>query len=109
VFDAFINPVLTERAKDLVDVKGPLLGGPMGILFAITGVCFAIGFVLFAVATMRAKVFPLVAAVLLLLGAPVLGLSPLMPVIARTIACLLFGAANIWLGWVLWSGSDTAN
>ncbi len=107
VFDAYVNPVLTERAKELVDPKGPLMGGPMGIVFAMTGICFALGFVLFAIATIRAKVFPAVAAIMLLLGAPVLGLSPLMPVIARTIACVLFGVANMWLGYVLWSARES--
>ena len=108
IFDAFINPVLTERAKELVDPKGPLMGGPMGMVFAMTGVCFALGFLLFAIATIRAKVFPVLAAVMLLVGAPVLGLSPLMPVIVRTLACLIFGAANIWLGYVLWSKGEAA-
>ena len=103
VFDAYVNPVLTAHAKELVDPKGPLLGGPMGIVFAVTGICFALGFVIFAVSTIRAKVFPAFAAVMLLLGAPVLGLSPLMPVPARMIACVVFGMANIWLGYVLWS------
>ena len=106
IFDAFINPVLTARAKELVDPKGPLMGGPMGIVFAITGICFALGFVLFAIATIRAKVFPAFAAVMLLVGAPVLGLSPLMPVTLRWIACVIFGAGNIWLGYVLWSGRE---
>ncbi len=108
IFDAFINPVLTERARELVDPKGPLMGGPMGVVFAITGVCFALGFILFAIATIRAKVFPALAAVMLLLGAPVLGLSPLMPVIVRWIACVVFGAANMWLGYILWSKSEAA-
>ncbi len=80
----------------------------MGIVFAITGICFALGFILFAIATIRAKVFPAFAAVMLLLGAPVLGLSPLMPVIVRWIACVVFGAANMWLGYILWSRSEAA-
>lgn len=102
-FDGYVNPVLTARAVDLLAPKGPLFAGPMAVLFGITGVGFALGFVLFAIAIIRAGVFPRLAAALLLLTAPILGLSPMMPITARIIGSVVFGVANMWLGYTLWS------
>lgn len=47
---------------------------------------------------LRSSALPRGAAVLLMLGAPVLGLSPLMPPPARMLGCLFWGAGNVWLG-----------
>ncbi len=102
-FDAYIVPVLTESARELLDPGGPLLGGTLMPVFGVTGVCFALGFVLFGIAIMRAAILPRPPAVLMILSAPILGFSPLMPVIARTVGSVIFGVANIWLGYALWS------
>ncbi|MBI3941338.1 MAG: hypothetical protein HY315_10940 [Acidobacteria bacterium] len=107
-FDAYVNPVLTASAKELLDPKGPLLAGPMAALFGVTGIGFALGFVLFAIAIIRAGVLPRWAAVLLLPSAPILGLSPLMPITARMIGSVVFGIANMWLGYALWSEKPRA-
>lgn len=102
-FDAYVVPVLTARARDLLDPAGPLLGGTLMPVFGLTGVCFAVGFVFFGIATFRAALLPRTAALLLIISAPILGFSPLMPLIARTIGSVVFGLANIWLGYALWS------
>ncbi|MBI3184123.1 MAG: hypothetical protein HYZ28_18475 [Myxococcales bacterium] len=100
VFSAFVAPVLaaSEATRPLLDEKGPLLGGPMAGLFAGSGLLFALGYVLFGVATFRAAVLPKWAGLLLVASSPILGLSPLMPLIAREIGSAVFGVANIWLG-----------
>lgn len=104
VFDAYIHPVLKAHAATLLEPSGPLFAGPMAALFGIAGVGFALGFVLLAVATIRAGVFSRLAAALLLLSAPILGLSPLMPITVRMIGSVVFGVANMWLGYAVWSG-----
>jgi hypothetical protein len=99
IFDAVINPVLRAESPALLNPDGPLLAGPLGIVFMIAGVSFALGFVLFGVTTFRAGIFPVGAAVLLIIGSPILGFSPLMPQIARTLGSVVFGASFIWLGY----------
>jgi hypothetical protein len=69
---------------------------------AVTGFTFLTGYVLLGIATLRAGVYPKWMALCLFLSAPVLGLSPLMPHLARIIGCLVFGIANVGLGWRNW-------
>ena len=74
--------------------------GLLGALFAGTGLSFAAGYLLLGIAMLRTQVFPKGAAILLMLGAPVLGLSPLMPLWARIVGCIFWGSGNIWLGYM---------
>jgi hypothetical protein len=53
------------------------------------------------VATLRAKLLPMGAGVLLILSSPILGLSPMMPYLARAIGSAGFGIAFLWFGWTL--------
>lgn len=101
VFQCGVAPVLAQSpaTRPLLAPDGPLLGGVLGAIFAGTGVTFALGYLLLGVTILRTRVFPKGAAVLLMLGAPVLGLSPLMPYWTRVIGCLSWGAGNLWLGY----------
>lgn len=100
--DTFVAPVLSAEAPALLALDGPLFGGPIGGLFGAAGLLFGLGFVAFCVATARAGVLPAIPAVMVALGSPILGLSPLMPLTARIIGCALFGAGSVWLGLALW-------
>ena len=107
VFQCGVAPVLAGSAatRGLLAPDGPLLGGLLGMLFAGTGLCFALGYILLGLAILRTQVLPRGAAVLLMLGAPVLGLSPLMPLWARLLGCAFWGAGNVWLGYAQLTGS----
>jgi hypothetical protein len=99
IFQAFVAPVLAkaENTRSLLEQSGPLLNGPLGAIFASTGMIFALGYILMAVSMLRTKVFTTLGAVLLF-SAPILGLSPLMPLPVRIVGCLAYGAAHIILG-----------
>ena len=100
--DTFVAPVLHAEAPALLALDGPLFGGPIGGLFGAAGMLFGLGFVAFGVATARGGVLPAIPAVMVALGSPILGLSPLMPWGARVVGCALFGVGSVWLGWMLW-------
>jgi hypothetical protein len=102
-FSAYAVPALTRDAAALVADQGPLLAGALGSFFMVTGLAFAVGYVLFGIASARAGVFPAWQAICLAVSAPVLGLSPVMPPLARILGCLLFGVVNMTLGWANWS------
>lgn len=111
VFQCAVAPVLAHSpaTRPLLEPDGALLGGLLGLLFAGTGCTFALGYLLLGISILRTRVFPGGAAVLLMLGAPVLGLSPLVPLWARVLGCLCWGAGNLWLGYVqLVAGADLA-
>lgn len=103
-FDAFVTPALRTGATAMLEPDGPLMAGALGKYFMVTGLSYATGYVLFGIATLRAGVFPKWMAALMILSVPVLGLSPLMPPLARIVGCAVFGAANIGLGYENWSG-----
>ncbi len=102
-FSAYAVPALTREAATLAADKGPLLAGPLGTFFMVTGLTFAVGYLLFGIASARAGVFPAWQAICLALSAPILGLSPVMPPLARILGCLVFGAVNVTLGYANWS------
>ena len=107
VFSAFIVPVLARNAATLLDPKGPLMGQSLAPVFSTAGLTFAIGFVLLGVSILRLRIFPRWSGILLIIGAPVLGLSPLMPALARMIGCAAYGIGHIALGYGLWSEKES--
>jgi hypothetical protein len=78
---------------------------------------FAAGYVLFGRATMRAGVLPrwgglliAIGAVLYVMGAfslPVFGPESVLVTIVETSGAVPFGLGFIWLGYTLWSGSES--
>ena len=68
-----------------------------------TAACFILGFLLFGIMLLRVAALPRAGAVLLTLGAPLLGLGPLsLPLILPQAGSVLFGAGQIWLGVALY-------
>lgn len=106
IFQAVVVPALAarEETRFLLEQSGPLMGGPMGAIFAATGILFGFGMALFGLSLFRAKVFPPYAGLMLLVSSPVLGLSPLMPPVARIVGCAIWGGAFVWLGLALRKG-----
>ncbi len=105
VFQAFVAPSLAaaDATRPLLEPDSLLFKGPLTPLLAGGGMTFALGNVLLAIATLRAKVLPKWPAILLIPSSPILGLSPAMPLTARTIGSFVFGICFAWLGWALFS------
>jgi len=106
-FQAFIVPAIAESQSfhPLLDPDGPLLGGSLGLYLALTGMVFSVGYILFAIAFLRSGDFPKYIGILLL-ATPILGLSPLMPLIVRVIGCAAYGMAHVSIGYQLLRGKQ---
>jgi hypothetical protein len=104
---AFIWPMLAFQAPATVEPGGPIFGWPHSVLaFALTAVTLSVGYALFGIAMMRAAVFPHWSILMLVIGA-ILGMLPPHPMGALPWAGLVFGgvlygAALVWLGSILW-------
>ena len=107
IFDGFVSPILAQSGATqfLLDAKGALLTH-LSPLFIFGGLSFAIGFILFGITIIRTKIFPRWTGILLILSAPILGLSPLMPAMARTWGSVVFGLTIATLGFKLWSDKE---
>jgi hypothetical protein len=110
---AFIWPMLAVDAPTCVEVGGPIFGSPVSVLaFALTAIILVVGYILFGIATLWAGVLPRLAALMLVVGA-ILGMLPPHPVgalpwWALVLGGVLYGAALIWLGAVLWMRNEPA-
>ncbi len=102
-FDGFVVPILAVHAPDLLNNLQSAFPWPAIAIFPLTSTCFILGFLLFGIMLLRVARLPRAGAILLLLGAPLLGLGPLsLPLILPQAGSLLFGAGQIWLGAALW-------
>jgi hypothetical protein len=104
---AFIWPMLAVHAPATVEPGGAIFGWPHSVLaFALTAVTLSIGYVLFGIAMVRVGVFPRWSILLLVTGA-ILGMLPPHPMGALpwwglVFGGVLYGAALVWLGSILW-------
>lgn len=108
---AFIHPVVAampEASTTLLAAEGPLYGGPLRWQFLIAFGSYVLGYVLLGIALLRSRVLPRWAGLLLIIGAPLLSLSPPLPEISSTVGAIILGAASLWLGYVIWSGPEEA-
>lgn len=107
---AFIWPMLAQHAPATVEVGGPIFGWPHSVLaFALTAVTLSIGYALFGIAMVRVGVFPRWSIFMLVTGA-ILGMLPPHPMGALpwwglVFGGVLYGAALLWLGSILWAES----
>lgn len=101
VFDGFVTPALVTQAPWLLEMTSDLSQSVFP-LFALGGAIFAIGYILIGATIIRKRIFPAWIGVALILSAPVLGMSPLMPALLRTAGSVVFGVANIALGLRVW-------
>jgi hypothetical protein len=96
---AFIGPWLAEVAPELLDTE------PSGVLtagFMLSFALLALGWLLFGLASLRARVLPRGAAVLLMVGAPLLFVILFLELPGSTV---VFGVALAWMGYALWTGA----
>jgi hypothetical protein len=101
--EALAFPALAERAPDVLELQWPLFTSWLFIGVGILSVGWALGLALIGVAAARAAVFPRAAGVLLAVSAlAFLSLGvPFVPV-AGMISGAVFGAAQMWWGWLMW-------
>ncbi|MGQ0602751.1 MAG: hypothetical protein ACT4QE_13785 [Anaerolineales bacterium] len=104
--NTFIVPVLTARAPELIAPTGPLFTGPLGLMVLFSAVLVTVGFILLGIATARAGVLPPVAAWLVVATAW-FGLAAVFSPIVFAIVGAMFGLANGWLGFAVWSGAGS--
>lgn len=96
---AFVVPYLAKGVPDFLDAPaaGMLIVGVLS-----TFVLFAIGWLLFGLALLQTRVLPRGAAVLLMVGAV---LSLVLSFLELPFYIVVFGAAQAWIGYGLWSGT----
>jgi hypothetical protein len=104
---AFIWPMLAVHAPATVEPGGALFCWPHSVMaFALTAVMLSTGYVLFGIAMVRAGVFPRLSILMLVIGA-ILGMLPPHPIGALpwgglVLGGVMYGAALVWLGSILW-------
>lgn len=91
----FIEPFIAVQAPQLLEVEE----SPGG--FLVSFIILSVGWLLFAIATLRAAVFPRWAAILLVVGVVI----TFLPI---PLSGIVFSAAVIWLGLVLFTGRGVA-
>jgi hypothetical protein len=101
-FEAFIMPVLAIEAPALVDEKGPIFTGPTGIIFPVSLMAFMLGYLIFGIATIRAKLLSRWGTLLIIIGAVLFGIGPLLVQIVVVAGAVVFGIGIFWLGYDLW-------
>ncbi len=101
---AYVQPAIAAHAPGLVSANGSLSREPLYVLpFALMLVSW-VGYPLFGATIIRAGVLPRWAGALLILGALLFFLPPVVvPFIIPFVGALLFGGALIGLGYTLWS------
>ena len=104
-FDGVTIPLIATYNPDLLEIVESLFIGATALIFLLTGVTFILGFIIFGIVIMRVGMFPRPGGLLLIIGAPLLGLGPLMPVYVLTIGAIVFGLGQVWLGYALWTGT----
>ena len=104
---AFIWPMLAVHAPATVELGGPIFHAPVSaVAFLITAATMIVGHLLFGAALLQTRIFPSLAVVMLMAGA-VLGMLPphpatVFPWAGLVLGGVLYGAAMIWLGAILW-------
>lgn len=108
--EAIAFPALADRAPALLTLDGPLLSSPLFIGIGLLALGWPLGLATLGLAAARSRVFGRSPGVLLAVSGPLfLALAgPFVPV-AGALSAGLFGAAQIWWGWLMWrapAGAD---
>ncbi|MEJ2600170.1 MAG: hypothetical protein P8Z00_17685 [Anaerolineales bacterium] len=97
--EPFLGPLVAEQAPGLLSAEP---SGALAVGSILSIVLFALGWLLFGLASLRAGVLPRGAAVLLIVGAL---LSFILVSLDLPLWSFALGAAVIWMGYALWSGT----
>jgi hypothetical protein len=101
--EAIVFPVLADRAPELLALNGPLMTSPLFIAAGVLALGWPLGLAILGFAAARARVFRRAPGILLAISGPAfLALAgPFVP-IAGVLSAVVFGAAQIWWGWLMW-------
>jgi hypothetical protein len=97
--EPFLGPLVAEQAPGLLSAEP---SGALAVGSILSLVLFALGWLLFGLASLRAGTLPRGAAVLLIVGAL---LSFVLTSLDLPLWSVVLGAAVIWMGYALWSGT----
>jgi hypothetical protein len=99
---SFVMPALAEVAAPVLDTDEP--PGILGPALLLSFILFSLGWLIFGVASLRARVYPILASVLLIVGAVIGYLIELLPFqIPIPVDTLLMAIAIAWMGWIVWT------
>jgi hypothetical protein len=100
--DAYVFPVVGGRpaTASLLHVPGPF--GAYWAFVAASGLTFVLGTAPFSIASVRARVLSPWGFVLISVGTPLVGFGPLLANVLGLIGAVLMGLGYIWLGCALW-------
>lgn len=109
VFNGHVAPALAANpaTQAFLDLRGPLLGGPLHGVFAIGGLLFAAANIVLATVLERSKVFEFPFAAALAVGAIGIGLHPMLGPVLRSIGFGLFALAYLRLAVACWRRATT--
>jgi hypothetical protein len=104
--EAIVFPVLADQAPAMLAIDGPLLRSPLFIAMGVLALGWPLGLAMLGVAAARSRVFGRWPGVLLAVSGPLfLALEgPFVPVVG-VLSALLFGAAQMWWGWLMWQSA----
>ena len=97
--EPFLGPLVATEAPGLLSAEP---SGALAVGSILSIVLFALGWLLFGLASLRAGVLPRTAAILLIVGAL---LSFILTSLNLPLWSVVLGAAVIWMGYALWSGT----
>ena len=101
---AYVLPPLAAHAPELASFNGALAKEPVfGLPYVLMILILLLGYPLFAVTIIRVGVLTRWAGALLILGALLFFLPPVVvPYVIPFVGALVFGAALVWFGYALW-------
>ena len=105
--DAYVFPVLGSNPTTvlLLNVPGPF--GAYWVFVAASGLTFVLGTAIFSIASVRAQVLSPWGFVLISVGTPLVGFGPLLANVLGLIGAVMMGLGYIWLGYALWRNPTT--
>jgi hypothetical protein len=104
--EATIIPVLSAHSEyeALLSITGPLMSGPFGTVVMISFAIMSVGSLLLAAYLVAMRTISLLNGILFI-GAPIAGFAPPFPTMLGITGGVMLGAALIWLGLSVRSGS----
>lgn len=101
---AFVWPVLSAEAADLVSYGGPMFNHPMfSAVHSVMGPLYTLGALVFGIATARGRVFPRRTAVLFTIGMVLSAGLLFPPLLIRMVGAPLAAIGLGHMGWRLWA------
>ena len=109
-FEGIVEPTLLAGQPDLVaGFPGDEAWRPFMVAVLSAGVLLGVGFLIFGAAMLRAAVLPRWAIVLVMVGAPIQGVSALLPRPIAALGGFSLGVGLAGLGYGLWVSAGTAD